>query len=142
MARMLHGSQRASLGEEIMRESRDAAGGSDEELSDVATPSDREALENAALAVRNRLATRGVRLLGDESSNHLVQILDAVERFEVAVQRLGGDLMVDEDPEGRPIVAEPDDPRFVLPMRRDDETVAQYIQRIDSATWDLQEEAT
>jgi hypothetical protein len=139
LARMVHGSDRPYSKDASMR---DSAGGRDQSLNDVATPSDREALENASTAIRNRLTTRGVRLLGDEGANDLVQILDAVERFEIAVERRGGDLMIDEDPEGRPYVAEPDDPRFVLPVRRDDETVSQYVQRIDSAAWGIQGETT
>lgn len=121
---------------------RDSAGSRDEPVDDVATPSDREALTNASNAVRSRLTTRGVRLLGDESPNDLAQLLDAVERFEVAVERHGGDLMVDEKPEGASYVAEPDNPRFVLPARRDDESVRQYIQRIDTAAWDIQRDTT
>lgn len=115
---------------------------SNDALSDVATPSDRVALENASEAIRNRLTARGLRLAGDESNMDLVNLLEAVERFELAVTQQGGDLMVDEDPEGRPIVAEPDDPRFVIPGRRADETVREYIQRIDQSAWDLQEDET
>lgn len=131
--------QRTGSHEATMSES---ASSHNDPLDDVATPSDREALENASAAVRNRLTTRGVRLLGDESVNELAQILDAVERFEVAVERHGGDLMVDEAADGRSYVAEPDDPRFVLPVRRDDESVRQYIQRIDSAAWEIQGDTT
>ncbi|MEO7966281.1 MAG: hypothetical protein ABIT38_20460, partial [Gemmatimonadaceae bacterium] len=80
---------------------RESAGGRDEAMNDVTTPSDREAFENASAAIRNRLTSRGVRLVGGEGANDLVQILDAVERFEISVERRGGDLMVDEDPKGR-----------------------------------------
>ena len=121
---------------------RESAGGRDEAMNDVTTPSDREAFENASAAIRNRLTSRGVRLVGDEVANDLVQILDAVERFEIAVERRGGDLMVDEDPAGRAEVAEPDDRRFVLAVRRDDESVAQYVQRIDIAALGIQGDTT
>ena len=43
----------------------------------------------------------------------------AIERFELAVESRGGDLMVDEGPDGT--TREPDDPRFALPKRGEDE---------------------
>ena len=74
-----------------------------------------------------RLRSRGVRLVGRETDEQLVELLEAVERFERAVERHGGDLMVDE-----PI--DPDDRRFVLPRRRDGEAVDAFIVRIAEAT--------
>lgn len=109
---------------------------------EMATDSEQAALQKAAESIRQRLATRGVRLLGDESGGELAELLDAVERFEVAVQQRGGDLMVDEEPDELPDLADPDDPRFVLPVRADDETLAGFIQRIDAATWELQRDET
>ena len=42
-------------------------------------------------------------------------LLESVERFELAVESRGGDLMVDEGPHG--VTREPDDVHFVLPQR-------------------------
>jgi hypothetical protein len=79
-----------------------------------------------------KLAARGVELNGDESSDDIADILDAVERFERAVQSRGGDLMVDQRPGGRP--TEPDDRHFVIPARRADEAVDGYLDRLRAAT--------
>jgi len=52
-----------------------------------------------------------------------------VERFERAVERAGGDLMVDTPP-----AREPDNPDFVLPLRGGAEAIADYIARLGYAT--------
>lgn len=94
----------------------------------------REAEQGAALAeTAARLHARGVELSGDERSEDVADLLSAVERFERAVQRLGGDLMVDEAPS-----LEPDRPEFMLPLRRGDEGVRSYIGRLESAADALQ----
>lgn len=85
--------------------------------------------------VTNRLAELGISLSGDEQPHELVRILEAVERFEVAVQSRGGDLMVDEGPEGQ--TTEPDDPHFALPRRRADESVERYLDRLVRVTDDV-----
>ena len=72
------------------------------------------------------LAARGARVDGSENNEQLVQLLEAVERFEAAVSSLGGDRMVDDQSSPAP-----DDPEFVLPRRRDDETVAAYTARVE-----------
>jgi hypothetical protein len=79
------------------------------------------------------LRSRGVRLTDRETDEELVELLDAVERFERVVERQGGDLMVDE-PVDSGGAREPDDRRFVLPRRRDAETVNAFIDRIAEAT--------
>lgn len=79
-----------------------------------------------------KLAARGVDLNGDESSDDIGDILDAIERFERAVQSRGGDLMVDQRAGGRP--TEPDDQHFVIPERRADESVEGYLERLREAT--------
>ncbi|MFL5604978.1 MAG: hypothetical protein ACJ8AD_00900 [Gemmatimonadaceae bacterium] len=79
-----------------------------------------------------RLRGRGVRLDGRESGEDLANLLEAVEEFEGVVQSHGGDLMVDEPVRsGRPVT--PDDQAFVLPARRERESVAEYIDRIAEA---------
>ena len=95
-------------------------------------PDDRAEVERAMEQTRARLEALNVRLDGHESSQELVSILEAVERFEEAVQGKGGDLMVDESVRGK--VVEPDDPHFVLPKRRPGETVEGFLDRVAIAT--------
>jgi hypothetical protein len=79
-----------------------------------------------------RLRRRGVRLDGRETGEELANLLEAVEEFEGAVQTHGGDLMVDEPVRsGGPV--SPDDQAFVLPARRERESVSDYIGRIAEA---------
>jgi hypothetical protein len=88
----------------------------------------------AAASVAMRLDRRGIWLSGHETSEELADLLDAVEQFERAVERSGGDLMVDEPvtADKRPI--EPDDSAFVLPRREHGEGAARYVQRLIEAT--------
>ena len=69
-----------------------------------------EDVHRVAEEVVNRLEGLGVLLSGDERPEDLARILEAVERFEVAVESRGGDLMGDEGPDGR--TTEPDDVHF------------------------------
>jgi len=62
-------------------------------------------------------------------------VQEAVERFELAVEARGGDLMVDEGPGGETTV--PDDPHFGLPRRETDEPVDHYVERLMIATDDV-----
>jgi hypothetical protein len=62
----------------------------------------------------------------------VVEALEAVEAFEQAVEAHGGDLMVDSYP-----AAEPDDERFVLPMRTNEESLVRYAGRVRAATDEL-----
>ena len=95
-------------------------------------PTRNDDIQRVTGEVANRLAELGISLSGDEQPQELVRILEAVERFEVAVQTRGGDLMVDEGPEGK--TTEPDDPHFALPQRHADESVDRYLDRLVSAT--------
>ena len=83
--------------------------------------------------VASHLRSRGVHLTGRETDEELVELLEAIERFERVVKRHGGDLMVDE-PMDSDEAREPDDPRFVLPRRRDGEPVNAFVGRIAEAT--------
>jgi hypothetical protein len=83
--------------------------------------------------ISSRLRDRGVRLTGRETGDELVNLLDAVERFEAAVENGGGDLMMDE-PVGAESPIAPDDAAFVLPRRNDGESVAEFIGRVSFAT--------
>jgi hypothetical protein len=92
---------------------------------------DNEELHRVSEEVVDRLGRIGVWLSGDERPEDLVRILEAVERFEVAVRTRGGDLMVDEGPEGR--TTEPDDVHFTLPHRHADESAERFVDRVERA---------
>jgi hypothetical protein len=92
-------------------------------------------LRRASDEVIARLEGLGITLNGDESPEALILVLEEVERFEDAVEECGGDLMLDENPPGT--VSQPDDPRFALPLRRADETIRAYRERLARATDDL-----
>jgi hypothetical protein len=98
-------------------------------------PEGRDSERAAAAMVAERLAARGMRLDGRESSTELVQLLEAVESFERAVQLDGGNLMVDEGDHAQP--REPDDARFVLPVRQGSESAAEFASRISIASSEL-----
>ena len=95
-------------------------------------PHRRETRASVISELEAKLTARGISLNGDESSDEVGEILDAVERFERAVQSRGGDLMVDEKPGGRPKL--PDDRHFVIPERHADEPVDAYLERLQAAT--------
>lgn len=82
-----------------------------------------------------RLATLGIRVTGTETAEQLLSMVEAVKRFEAAVQARGGDLMVDEGPRGQ--TTEPDGRHFALPVRREHESVARYHERLARATDDV-----
>lgn len=103
-----------------------------EELEEELNPHREEELSAAMRETSARLRAAGVRLTGRESSDDLANLLEAVERFERAVESRGGDLMVDEGPHGE--TREPDDVHFVLPRRGPGESVASYLGRLDEAT--------
>ena len=96
---------------------------------------DRPICARASEEVIARLEGLGITLNGDESPESLILVLEEVERFEDAVEACGGDLMLDENPPGT--VAQPDDPRFALPLRRADETIRSYRERLANATDEL-----
>jgi len=89
-------------------------------------------LQRAMERTRAHLESLFISLTGKETSEELVAMEEAVERFEVAVESAGGDLMVDEGPKKGAI--QPDDPHFVLPQRQHGETVESYLGRIATAT--------
>lgn len=92
-----------------------------------------EEFQHAKDEIAFRLRDRGVRLTGNETGDDLTGLLDAVERFEAAVERSGGDLMVDEPIDGRSPIA-PDNEAFVLPRRGGSESIPDFIGRIAVAT--------
>jgi hypothetical protein len=103
-----------------------------EELESARDPHRKEERDAAIAEVAARLRNRGLTVTGGEAPEDLANLLEAVERFERAVEAHGGDLMVD-DRRSR----EPDDPHFVLPQRNRGEGVRAYITRVDQATRQL-----
>jgi hypothetical protein len=94
--------------------------------------SNSEEFQRAQDEIAVRLRRRGVSLTGRETGDELADALDAVERFESAVENSGGDLMVDE-PVGTGSPIAPDDEAFVLPRRQGNEPMARFIERIEVA---------
>lgn len=88
--------------------------------------------DSVAAEVAARLRSRGISLTGAERPEELADLLTAVERFEAAVERHGGDLMVDDLKSSRP-----DDRHFVVPRREQGESIRVYISRVDDATVQL-----
>jgi hypothetical protein len=82
--------------------------------------------------IASRLRARNISVSDSDTPDEVMQLSEAVERFERAVEERGGDLMVDEPPSrGAP---QPDDARFLLPTRAADESVAGFLKRLDAAT--------
>jgi hypothetical protein len=75
-----------------------------------------------------RMRERRVELMGDESDEEVLLIVNAVEDFEARLAQLGEDSFVNT-----PESSEPDDERLVLPKRRHDESAERYAARIVAA---------
>ncbi len=88
-------------------------------------------IDRVSREMRGRLEALGIRLDGRESGDELVRLEEAVEQFEAAVESRGGDLMVDEGVRGK--VIQPDDQHFALPLRREHETVSEFLERLARA---------
>ncbi|HEY9479635.1 MAG TPA: hypothetical protein VIP79_06080 [Gemmatimonadaceae bacterium] len=84
--------------------------------------------ESVSSSVAATLSARGVELTGRESSEQLVEVLDAVERFEAAVSEAGGDRMLND-----PDSSDPQEEAFVLPRRAADESPFEYAERVQRA---------
>ena len=82
--------------------------------------------------IAERLRQRGVHLDNSESGEELANLLEGVERFEAAVERRGGDLMMDE-PVKEGAAVQPDNAAFVLPTRTRGESVAAFLDRMADA---------
>ena len=79
-----------------------------------------------------RLGERGIRVERADSDEAVADLLDAIERFETAVEAKGGDLFVN-----RIGSSEPEDPAYVPPERREGEAAEDYRRRIEAATGEL-----
>jgi hypothetical protein len=100
--------------------------------SSASTDSSDEERRRIAEEISSRLRRNGVQLTGNESTEELADLEEAVEKFERMVERGGGDLMVDEPVAGGSPIA-PDEAEFVLPSRKQSESVPAYIKRIHEA---------
>ncbi|MEO8193563.1 MAG: hypothetical protein ABI681_06910 [Gemmatimonadales bacterium] len=99
-----------------------------EQESEILSPHRREELQRAAVELTARLLQKGLEVSAEEDPALLADLLSAVERFENAVINRGGDPMVN-----MPTSSEPQDPAFVLPQRRADEGISQYIRHVNEA---------
>ena len=72
-------------------------------------------------------AQGGVAVSGEEPVEELAQLIEAVERFELAVSAVGGDRMTNA-----PDSTDPDDRSLVLPVRQGDERAGAYAQRVSA----------
>jgi hypothetical protein len=74
-----------------------------------------------------RLNERGIEVLPRDRDEEVADLLEAVERFEAAVEAKGGDLFVN-----RIGSSQPEDPAFVPPTRDPGESATEYRRRIDA----------
>jgi hypothetical protein len=91
-------------------------------------PNRQEEEHHARLEAEYRLRERGIEVTPSDSDEEVADVLDAIERFETAVEARGGDLFVD-----RIGSSEPEDPAFVPPERQPGESASDYGRRIDAA---------
>jgi len=99
-----------------------------EQINEMLDPHRREERERAATEISGRLLQKGVEVSAEEDPALLADLLSAVEGFETAVIKQGGDLMVNT-----PTSTDPQNPAFVLPARTADESIDSYIRRINEA---------
>ncbi len=102
---------------------------SSEQRSEMLDPHRREERKSAATEITGRLFQKGIDVSDSEDPSTLADLLSAVERFEAAVEKRGGDLMVNT-----PSSSDPQNPDFVVPAKEAGETLDAYIGRIDVAT--------
>jgi hypothetical protein len=85
--------------------------------------------------IAGQLRRRNIDIPDSDTPEDVVNILEAVEAFEKAVEAKGGDLMMDEPPTNQR--GEPDDPHFLLPTRNSGESANAYVTRLSTTTSDL-----
>lgn len=96
------------------------------DFNDSIREQERTALHTEMIA---RLYQKGLVVPGDAPSDDLADLLSAIEQFEAAVVKDGGDLYVDSVDS-----SQPERPDFVLPHMHDNESVAAYTKRVQAAT--------
>ena len=89
-------------------------------------------LARVSAELAGRLMQLGIPVSGTERPEEILAMVEAVDRFESAVESRGGDLMMDEG-QGHE-ATEPDDRHFALPVRREQEPPAEYVERLARAT--------
>lgn len=100
-----------------------------EEHQRILDPHRDEEQRRVRVETESRLDSRGIEVRPEDPDEAVADLLDAIERFENAVERRGGDLMVN-----RIGSSEPQDPAFVPPVRDPGEDIAAYIRQIEAAT--------
>jgi hypothetical protein len=96
-----------------------------EDREQALNPHREEERSHAADMAYAQLRQRGVHVTGDEPAEELANLVEAVERFELAVSAVGGDRMTNA-----PDSADPDDRRLVLPERDGKEAAGAYAERV------------
>lgn len=96
------------------------------DFNDSIRDDERTALHSEMIA---RLHQKGLMISGDAPDADLADLLSAIDQFEAAVVKAGGDLYVDSLDSSQP---ERED--WVLPHMGDDESVAAYSKRVEAAT--------
>jgi len=107
---------------------------SHEQFNEMLDPHRREEIAGAGMEISGRLLQKGIEVSSDEDPADLADLLSSVERFERAVENRGGDLFVNS-----PASTDPQDPAFVIPARRADESIRDYMRHIDEASAMLEE---
>ena len=106
--------------------------GSHEQEQDDLNPNRLDDERHARLEAEYRLRERGIVVTAADTDEEVADILEAIERFETAVEARGGDLFVD-----RIGSSEPEDPAFVPPERQPGESAGDYRRRIEAAAGHL-----
>jgi hypothetical protein len=91
-------------------------------------PHREEERAHAADMAYAQLRQRSVNVTGDEPAEELARLLEAVERFELAVSSVGGDRMTNQLDS-----TDPDDRSLVLPDRNAGEGAGAYAERVSEA---------
>jgi hypothetical protein len=99
-----------------------------EEEQRVLDPHRLEEQRRAREETEDRLRDRGIPVHARDGDEELIDLLDAIERFEGIVESQGGDLLVD-----RIGSSQPDDPVLVPPIRGIDESATEYRLRVTAA---------
>ena len=105
----------------------------DEAAQRILDPHRAEEQRLARQEAESRLSARGIEVQKADSDDDVADLMDTIERFELHVERLGGDLMVN-----RIGSSEPEDPDFVPPVRQADEPIPGYLGRIEERIMRLQ----
>lgn len=99
----------------------------EQEQADL-NPNRVEEERHARVEAEYRLHERGIEMRRGDTDEEVAELLEAIERFETAVEAKGGDLFVN-----RVGATQPERPEFVPPTRETSEGAADYARRIDSA---------